>query len=135
MNLRKLIKEHLLLEKRIAQLSDSFNVTFGFDVVTSKHTRDRLNLGRGGISDRVMYNEDIIHVIEKFKRDIAENIINGYILDGDVFVVKDSETNIDCAILAHILEDYYWSLLITTIFPSSENFSLLTGADQLVLKK
>ena len=42
-----------------------------------------------------MSNEEIIYVIEKFKRDIAEHIINGDILDGDEFVIKDSETNID----------------------------------------
>ena len=55
-NIRKIIKEHLLLERRIAQLSDNFTVNFGFDVSTSKHTRDRLNLGRSGISGRLMSN-------------------------------------------------------------------------------
>ena len=134
-NIRKIIKEHLLLERRIAQLSDNFTLNFGFDVSTSKHTRDRLNLGRSGISGRVMSNEEIIYVIEKFKRDIAEHIINGDILDGDEFVIKDSETNIDCAIIAQIIDNFYWSLLVKTIFPSSENFSLLTGPNQLILTK
>jgi hypothetical protein len=134
-NIRKLIKEHLLLEKRVAQLTDNFNVTFGFDVLTSKHTRDRMNLGRSGLSDRVMSNSDVINIIEKYKRDIAENIINGHILDGDEFVIKDKESNIDCAILAQIVEDFYWTLFIKTIFPSSESFSLLVGDEQIVLSK
>ena len=134
-SIRKIIKEHLILEKRIAQISDSFEITFGFDITTSKHTRDRMNLGRKGISDRVISNSEIIGVLEKYKRDIAQNIINGHILDGDEFVIKDSESKIDFAILGQFIEDYYWSLFVKTIFPSSESFSLLVGDEQIVLSK
>jgi len=134
-NIRNLIKEHLLLERKIAQISDTFQVTFGFDISTSKHTRDRSNLGRGGLSDRIISNQKIIDVIEKYKRDIAEAIINGYIVDGDKFVIKDKESKIDFAILATINDDNYWSLLILTIFPSSDSFGLLVAQDQLVLSK
>jgi len=135
MNLRKLIKETLLLERKIAQMSDTFQVTFGFDVSTSKHTRDRSNLGREALSNRIISNQEIIDVIEKYKRDIAEAIINGYIIDGDKFAIKDKESKIDCAILATIVDDNYWSLFILTIFPSSENFGLLTAQDQFILSK
>lgn len=135
MNLRKLIKETLLLERKIAQISDTFQITFGFDISTSKHTRDRSNLGREGLSDRVISNQEIIDVIEKYKRDIAEAIINGYIIDGDKFVIKDKDSKIDCAILATILDDNYWSLLILTIFPASDSFGLLVAQDQFVLSK
>lgn len=134
-SIRKIIKEHLLVEKRIAQISDNFQVSFGFDIITSKHTKDRMNLGRAGISDRIISNSDIIEVLEKYKRDIAENIINGYIVDGDEFVIKDSSSKIDFAIIAQFIEDYYWSLFVKTIFPSSESFSLLVGDEQLVLSK
>jgi hypothetical protein len=134
-SIRKIIKEHLILEKRIAQISDSFEITFGFDITTSKHTRDRMNLGRKGISDRVISNSEIIGVLEKYKRDIAQNIINGHILDGDEFVIKDLESKIDFAILSQFIEDYYWSLFVKTIFPSSESFSLLVGDEQIVLSK
>lgn len=135
MNLRKLIKETLLLERKIAQISDTFEVTFGFDIATTKHTRDRSNLGREGLSNRIISNQEIINIIEKYKRDIAESIINGYIVNGDRFVIKDEESKIDCAILAKIISNNYWSLLVVTVFPASDNFGLLVGEDQFVLSK
>jgi hypothetical protein len=40
-NLRQIIKEELLLEKRITQVRTSFEVAFSFDVKKTKHADDR----------------------------------------------------------------------------------------------
>ena len=133
-SLKKIIKEHLILEKRIAQISDRLEISFGFDILTTKHARDRSNLGREGISDRVISNQTIIDIMEKCKRKISEYIINGYILDEEPFVIKDRELNIDLAVIPQFVEDYYWNLLVKTVFPSSENMGLLVGPDQLVIE-
>ena len=133
-SLKKIIKEHLILEKRIAQISDRLEISFGFDILTTKHARDRSNLGREGISDRVISNQTIIDIMEKCKRKISEYIINGYILEEEPFVVKDRELNIDLAVIPQFVEDYYWNLLVKTVFPSSENMGLLVGPDQLVIE-
>lgn len=133
-SLRHIIKEHLLLEKRIAQISDSLKVTFGYDITTTKHARDRANLGREGISNRVISNDTIINVIEKCKRKISEYIINGYIDDNIDFIIKDRELNIDLAINPRFVEEYYWTLVVKTVFPSSEKMGLLFGEDQIVIE-
>lgn len=133
-SLKKIIKEHLILEKRIAQISDRLEISFGFDILTTKHARDRSNLGREGISDRVISNQTIIDIMEKCKRKISEYIINGYILEEEPFVIKDRELNIDLAVIPQFVEDYYWNLLVKTVFPSSENMGLLVGPDQLVIE-
>jgi hypothetical protein len=133
-SLRHIIKEHLLLEKRIAQISDSFKISFGYDILTTKHARDRANLGREGISSRVISNATIINIIEKCKRKISEYIINGYIDDSMAFIIKDREFNIDLAIKPQLVEKYYWTLLVITVFPSTEGLGLLFGEDQLVIE-
>ena len=133
-SIRKIIKEHLILEKRIAQISDSLEISFGYDILTSKHARDRSNLGREWISDRVISKQTIIEIIEKCKRKISEFIVNGYIDNELPFVIKDNEFNIHMAVIPQFVEDYYWNLLVKTIFPASDNMGLLVAQDQLVIE-
>jgi transcriptional regulator with XRE-family HTH domain len=74
--LRGLIKENLLLEKRIGQISANFEIVFGFDVITTKHSKDRSG-GREeleGYNQRPVDNKEIVEVLNMFKKDIAEKI-------------------------------------------------------------
>lgn len=133
--LKTIIKETLLLEKRIAQITDNFRVGFAFDISTTQHARDRMTSGRPGISDRVVSNSELVAIMEKYKRDVAEKIILHYILEGDEFVIKDDETGIHLAILALRENDFYWTLLIKTVFQSSPGASLRVAKNQLVISK
>ena len=83
-NLRQLIKEHLLLEKRIAQLMSSFKIQYSFEVDRTTHAYHRKT--RTGISDyneKEISNSEIKYIVELSLRDIAEKIAQHNIIDDD----------------------------------------------------
>lgn len=132
-SLRQIIKEHLLLEKRIAQLTDSFKISIAYDIITTKHARDRSNIGREGLGERIISNKDIINVMEKATRKISERIVNGRIIDNEPFIVKDKELHLDLAVSPKLVENFFWELMVITVFTSSENLSLSKGRGQVVI--
>ena len=94
-----------------------------------------VNLNMLGKREPAVYGfETLENVIEKCKRKISEYIINGYIDDNIDFIIKDREFNIDLAINPRFVEEYYWTLVVKTVFPSSEKMGLLFGEDQLVIE-
>jgi len=133
-NLRQLIKEHLLLEKRIAQLMSSFKVQYSFEVDRTTHAYHRKT--RTGISD---YNEkeiskaEIKYIVELSLRDIAEKIAQHNIIHDESFVVKSVDKEIAIAIVPKHVEDNFWKLIIVTVFRESLNNPFRVGEDQLVI--
>lgn len=136
MKIRKLIKEQLLLEKRIAQLSSSIEVTFGFDVVKTKHAEKRKDVTKRGLGhERMISNAEMKEVVMRFKKDIAEDILEGDVIDGTKFVIKDNKFGLAMAVLAEQVEGNYWKLIIMTVFRETPENPFKVGSDQLVYSK
>mgnify|MGYP000642646725 FL=1 len=133
-NLRQLIKEHLLLEKRIAQLMSSFKVQYSFEVDRTTHAYHRKT--RTGISDyneKEISNAEIKYIVELSLRDIAEKIAQHNIIHDESFVVKSVDKEIAIAIVPKHVEDNFWKLIIVTVFRESFNNPFRVGEDQLVI--
>ncbi len=133
-NLRQLIKEHLLLEKRIAQLMSSFKVQYSFEVDRTTHAYHRKT--RTGISDyneKEISNAEIKYIVELSLRDIAEKIAQHNIIHDESFVVKSVDKEIAIAIVPKHVEDNFWKLIIVTVFRESLSNPFRVGEDQLVI--
>lgn len=135
-NLRQLIKENLLLEKRIAQISSKIEVIFSFDVIKTIHSTEReTRFGILDYNEKNISNPEIVNFIEWFRRDIAEHIISGDIVDGEDFIIKSIERELACVIVPRQETNTYWRLIIKTIWRESLSNRLRVGKDQLVLVK
>ena len=135
-SLKQLIKENLLLEKRIAQISSHIEVIYSFDIIKTTHSTDRET--RVGISDyneKNITNPELVDFIEWFRRDIAEHIVSGEIVDGVDFIIKSDDRELACVIVPRQETNTYWRLVIKTIWRESPSNRLRVGRDQLVLFK
>ncbi len=133
-NLRQLIKEHLLLEKRIAQLMSSFKVQYSFEVDRTTHAYQRKT--RTGISDyneKEISNSEIKYIVELSLREIAEKIAQHNILHDEPFVIKSVDKEIAIAVVPKHVEDNFWKLIIVTVFRESLRNPFRVGEDQLVI--
>ena len=132
--LRQIIKEELLLEKRIAQVRASIEVVFSFDVKRTTHAFDRKT--RDDIEDynpRPIVNAEIKEIIRMSKNEIAEKIINQEITPETEFVLKSLKWELAMAITPIHITGTYWELLIKTVFRESNNNPFRVGKDQLVI--
>jgi hypothetical protein len=133
-SLRQIIKEELLLEKRIAQVRSSIEVVFSFDVNRTSHAFDRKT--RDDIEDynpRPIVNAEIKEIIRMSKNEIAEKIVNQEITPETEFVVKSLKWELAIAIIPIHITGTYWELLIKTVFRESKNNPFRVGEDQLVI--
>lgn len=133
-NLRQLIKEHLLLEKRIAQLMSSFKIQYAFEVDRTTHAYNRKT--RQGIDDyneKEISNSELKYIIELSLRQIAEKIAQHNIIDNEAFIIKSVDKEIALAIVPKHVEDNFWKLVIVTVFRESFNNPFRVGEDQLVI--
>ena len=132
--LRHIIKEELLLEKRIAQVSTSIEVLFSFDINRTSHAFDReVRDDIGDYNPRPIVNSEIKEIINKSKREIAEKIINQEIIPEQQFVVKSLKWELAIAMTAIHIEGTHWKLLIKTVFRESKRNPFRVGEDQLVI--
>ena len=132
--LRQIIKEELLLEKRIAQVRASIEVVFSFDVKRTTHAFDRKT--RDDIEDynpRPIVNAEIKEIIRMSKNEIAEKIVNQEIVPEEDFVIKSLKWELAMAITPIHITGTYWELLIKTVFRESNNNPFRVGKDQLVI--
>ena len=133
-SLRQIIKEELLLEKRIAQVRASIEVSFSFDVNRTSHAFDRKT--RDDIEDynpRPIVNAEIKEIIRMSKNEIAEKIVNQEITSETEFVIKSLKWELAMAITPIHITGTYWELLIKTVFRESNNNPFRVGKDQLVI--
>jgi hypothetical protein len=133
-NLRELIKEHLLLEKRIAQLMSSFEIQYSFDIDRSVHaylrkTRNDIE----GYNEKEISNSEIKYMISLSLKKIAEKIAQHNILDNEAFVIKSYEKEIAIAIEPKHVEDNFWKLVITTVFRESFDNPFRVGKNQTLI--
>jgi hypothetical protein len=73
--------------------------------------------------------------VEYFKKEIAEGIINGDIVDQTQFVIRSLDLGLSMALIANEQSLTYWKLIIKTVFPESEEHKLKIGFNQLVYDK
>ena len=132
-----LLKNLLILEKRIAQISSTIEVTFGFDVIKTTHADDRSDFAKRGLSgnQNPISNAEMSEFVSYFKRDIAEGIAKGDIVSQTEFVIRSLERELSMAIIAEEVAQTYWKLVIKTVFRESEEHRLKTGVDQLIYEK
>jgi hypothetical protein len=133
-SLRQIIKEELLLEKRIAQVRSSIEVVFSFDVNRTSHAFDRKT--RDDIEDynpRPIVNAEIKEIIRMSKNEIAEKIVNQEITPETEFVLKSLKWELAMAITPIHITGTYWELLIKTVFRESKYNPFRVGKDQLVI--
>jgi len=136
MNLRESIKKHLILEKRIGQIATNFEVTFGFDVITTKHSNYRSG-GRDldDYNQRPVSNAEIVEFIQNFKRDIAEKILTGEIQQSEPFVLVSNRWELAMAVSAERESGTYWKLVVITVFRQSDLYKFKVGENQIVIEK
>ena len=132
--LRQIIKEELLLEKRITQVNSSLEVVFLFDVNRTSHafdrdTRDDIE----GYNVRPIVNAEIREIISTVKKDIAEKIVSREINPEVDFVVKSLKWELAMAITPVHIGGTYWQLIIKTVFRESKHNPFRVGENQLVI--
>lgn len=133
-NLRQLIKESLLLEKRIAQIATKIEVSFAFDVDRTHHAYLRkTRQGIEGYDEREISNGELRYVIEQVRKEIAEKITVGEIKHKEPFIIKSPEKSIAMSIVPEYQSGSYWILYITTVFRESYDNPFRTGEDQLII--
>jgi hypothetical protein len=135
-DLRQIIKENLLLEKRIGQISSQIEVIFSYDVIKTTHSTERET--RPDLDDynkKPISNGELVEFINLFKRDISEHIVSGEIEDQVPFVIKSDDWELACVIVPDKQSMVYWKLIIKTVFRENPSNRLRVGKDQLVLVK
>lgn len=135
-HLRRLIKEHLLLEKRIAQLLSNIKIQYSFDIDRTTHAY--LRKTRTGIEDynqKEISNSELRYFIDFSLRDIAENIATHQIIDGEKFVIKSISKELSVVINPVQIYEYYWKLELITVFRETKHNPFKVGKNQLVIWK
>jgi hypothetical protein len=132
--LREIIKENLLVEKRITQVNSSLEVLFVFDVNRTSHafdrdTRDDIE----GYNIRPIVNEEIREIISMVTKQISEKIVTREIVPEEDFVVKSLKWELAMAITPVHVGGTYWQLIIKTVFRESRFNPFRVGKNQLVI--
>jgi hypothetical protein len=132
--LRQIIKENLLVEKRITQVNSSLEVLFVFDVNRTSHafdrdTRDDIE----GYNIRPIVNEEIREIISMVTKQISEKIVTREIVPEEDFVVKSLKWELAMAITPVHIGGTYWQLIIKTVFRESRFNPFRVGKNQLVI--
>jgi hypothetical protein len=135
MLLREIIKKNLLLEKRIGQIAAKVEVVFGFDIIKTNHTTERMNVSSRNLNDggdRQISNGEMVEFVRNFNKDIAEGIVSDEINDQEPFIIKSNKWELSMVIIPHHVQGSYWKLIIKTVFPESEFHQLRVGSDQII---
>jgi hypothetical protein len=135
-SLRQIIKEHLLLEKRIGQLLSNIKVQYSFDIDRTHHAYlRRTRQGIENYNESEISNSELRYFIDFTLKDIAEKIATQEIIDGEKFVVKSISKELAVTIKAVQMGDYYWTLELITVFRESAGNPFRVGKNQLVIWK
>lgn len=135
-DLRLLIKEHLLLEKRIAQLMSNIKIQYNFDIDRTYHAYlRRTRQGIENYNEKEISNSELRFFVDFALKDIAEKIATQEIVHKEEFVIKSISKELAIAIDPIQLGDYYWRLEICTVFRESAGNPFRVGKNQLVIWK
>lgn len=135
--IKRILNEyHLLLEKRIGQISQDVSIRLMFEVNTTTHSFKRAISGRTdleGYSERTISNSEIAELVRKAKNEIGEKIVNHEIVNEQDFVIKSMDWELSLAIKAIHVEKSYWKLIVKTVFRETHEHHLFTGEDEVVI--
>ena len=97
----EIVRKHLLLEKKIAQIITNMDVKFNFEFFTGSHASSRKTRPEQGeeYNQREISNKELKFFIENFvKYQIAEGIINQSIINGNLNILETIHAPIIVAI-------------------------------------
>jgi hypothetical protein len=137
-NIKKIITEQLLLEKRIGQISSQIKVDFGFDIIKTKHAEKRKDPTKrylSGMSSTHISNAEMVEFVRYFKREIAEGLATEEIEDQVEFIIRSEERELAMVIIPEHVSGNYWKLIIKTLFRESDLHNLRVGFNQVVYEK
>ena len=129
--IRQIIKEQLLLEKKIALIRA--NLTISYDLrhdERSQHSEKRKwrHVASGGDKIHDLY---IQQVVEAAKDDITMNIVQDLIQDGVRFIVSQkSAPHLNVIIEPEMLNPYEWNLNVISVM-NKLNYSIGSGQLQI----
>lgn len=129
--IKKIIKEHLLLEKKIAQIRA--NLTINYDLrhdERSQHSQKRQwrHVASGG--DRI-YDLYIEQLIEAAKDDITFHIVQEQIQDGVRFIVSQKkDPHLNVIIEPKMTNPYDWVLNVISVM-NKQDYAIGRGQLQI----
>lgn len=139
--LRESIRKVLVLEKKIAQIVSTIEVTFNLEVDRIPHAYDRSTRPElegkkfNGVeyNQRPIENREIREIIMMAKNEIAEKIITREIKEGDRFVVKSEKWELAIPLNPIHVSGTNWVLEVRTVFRESRENPFRVGKDQIVI--
>ena len=137
MSLKMIIKEELLLEKRILQVMQELQIQFSFDISRTTHSSERSKRPELGdkYNQREITNSELKEFISMFMREISENIVSHNIQNQIPFVLKSLKWELAIPVIPIHNGGTSWTLIITTSFRESEENPFRVGKSQIVLYK
>jgi hypothetical protein len=115
MDLRKIIKEHLILERKIATIKANLTINYDLKHDSGGHSEKRKwrHVSDGG--ERI-YDYYIEKLIENAKDEITFNIVNEQILDSVRFIVSETKSPfLNVIIDPKMKNPYDWNLTVVTV--------------------
>jgi hypothetical protein len=134
--LRESIRKVLILEKKIAQIVSTIEVTFNLEVDRIPHTYDRSTrpeLENIGYNQRPIESREIREIVMMAKTEIAEKIINREIKEGERFVIKSEKWELAIPLEPIHVSGTNWILQVFTVFRESRENPFRVGKDQIVI--
>jgi hypothetical protein len=134
--LRESIRKVLILEKKIAQIVSTIEVTFNLEVDRIPHTYERSTrpeLENTGYNQRPIESREIREIIMMAKTEIAEKIINREIKEGERFVVKSEKWELAIPLEPIHVSGTNWILQVFTVFRESRENPFRVGKNQIVI--
>jgi hypothetical protein len=134
--INEIVRKHLLLEKKIAQLITKMEVVFNFEFHKDSHADSRSTRPDQGenYNQRKIENSELKYFIDNFvKKEIAENIIDGNIENKVPFVVKSIKWELAFPVYPTHISGTYWSMRLGTLWRESEDNPMRVGKTQFVI--
>jgi hypothetical protein len=134
--LRESIRKVLILEKKIAQIVSTIEVTFNLEVDRIPHTYDRSTrpeLENTGYNQRPIESREIREIVMMAKTEIAEKIINREIKEGERFVIKSEKWELAIPLEPIHVSGTNWILQVFTVFRESRENPFRVGKNQIVI--
>jgi hypothetical protein len=128
--IRNIIKEQLLLERKIAQLKANIFINFNLRHDPSEHSKKRQwrHVAEKG---QVIHDVDILNLIQKVLDDITFKIVVNEIQNKVRFIVSDTNYPfLNVVIETEMVDPYQWILNVITVM-NKKDFEIGRGQLQL----
>ena len=135
-DLRQIIKEHLLLEKRIDIIKSDIQVLYNFEIIRGSHADERsIRPELGDIyNQRPIENGEVKLLFGLAKKKIAEKIATHYIQSEVRFIIKSINYELTMVVAPYHVGETLWVMNIVTVFRESPYNPFRVGENQLVIE-